>query len=157
MSNSILPSPADLQDSLTDEELDVLQREYDKEEAKGYLSAQTQFNLAWGLVKCQGPHSKEQITRGVALLSKIYREVKERRRECLYYLALGHYKLGNYEQARMFNNQLMDKEPSNLQSQSLAELIEKAVSKEGLIGMAMVGGVAALATAAIISFTRNRR
>ena len=33
----------------------------------------------------------------------IYRQEPGRRRECLYYLALGHYKMGNYEEARRFN------------------------------------------------------
>ncbi len=33
----------------------------------------------------------------------IYRAEPGRRRECLYYLALGHYKMGNYEEARRFN------------------------------------------------------
>lgn len=33
----------------------------------------------------------------------LYRTEPSRRRECLYYLALGYYKLGNYEQARKFN------------------------------------------------------
>lgn len=34
---------------------------------------------------------------------EIYRAESSRRRECLYYLALGHYKMGNFEEARRFN------------------------------------------------------
>jgi hypothetical protein len=34
---------------------------------------------------------------------EIYRAEPARRRECLYYLALGHYKMGNFEEARKFN------------------------------------------------------
>lgn len=37
-------------------------------------------------------------------LLEIYREEPTRRRECLYYLALGYYKLGNFEDARRFNS-----------------------------------------------------
>lgn len=75
----------------------------------------------------------------------IYRDEPSRRRECLYYLALGHYQLGNYEEARKFNglflinvvsvnvdveiDMLMDKEPHNMQAQALGGLIQKAVSK----------------------------
>lgn len=90
----------------------------------------------------------------------IYRAEPGRRRECLYYLALGHYKMGNYEEARRFNGTshplaiargypitacrthraflppafrpaalLLDKEPSNLQAQSLASLIDTRVTR----------------------------
>ena len=34
---------------------------------------------------------------------ELYREEPTRRRECLYYLALGYYKMGNYEEAKRFN------------------------------------------------------
>ena len=95
---------------------------------------------------------------------EIYRAEPTRRRECLYYLALGHYKMGNYEEARRFNGTyslpraphlcstdllasssrqfrpfcpdtshptalLLDKEPTNLQAQSLAGLIDKRVTR----------------------------
>lgn len=36
-------------------------------------------------------------------IPEIYRAEPARRRECLYYLALGHYKMGNYEEAKKFN------------------------------------------------------
>jgi hypothetical protein len=34
----------------------------------------------------------------------------ERRRECLYYLALGNFKLGNYGEARRYNDLLLEKD-----------------------------------------------
>jgi mitochondrial fission 1 protein len=70
----------------------------------------------------------------------------------LYYLALGHYKMGNYDEAKSFNCEspslyfplfdtdepqtitvrLLEKEPTNMQAQSLDTLIEKAV-KRGML------------------------
>lgn len=82
---------------------------------------------------------------GVQLLSDIFKTTPERRRECLYYLALGNYKLGNYAEARRYNDLLLDKEPGNLQSQSLRSLIEDKVSREGMMGLAIAGGVAVAA------------
>lgn len=76
------------------------------------------------------------------LLSEIFRAAPERRRECLYYLALGNYKLGNYGEARRYNDLLLDKEPANMQAASLGSLIDDKVSKEGLLGVAIVGGLA---------------
>lgn len=75
-------------------------------------------------------------------LSDIFRDSPERRRECLYYLALGHYKLGNYSEARRYNEILLEKEPSNLQAGSLTGLIDDKVAKEGMIGVAILSGVA---------------
>ena len=86
-----------------------------------------------------------------SLALDIYRAEPARRRECLYYLALGHYKMGNYEEARKFNSQaflysvvwlskadtiitlcsglLIEKEPGNLQAHSLGTLIDKGLAK----------------------------
>ena len=82
---------------------------------------------------------------GVQLLSDIFKTTKERRRECLYYLGLGNYKLGNYAEARKYNDLLLDKEPNNLQAASLRTLIDDKVSREGLMGVAIVGGIAVAA------------
>lgn len=38
-------------------------------------------------------------------LIEIYRSDPPRRRECLYYLSLGHFKMGNYDEARRFNGE----------------------------------------------------
>lgn len=79
------------------------------------------------------------------LLSEIFRTSPERRRECLYYLALGNYKLGNYAQARKYNDALLDNEPANLQAANLRALIDDKVTKEGLMGVAIISGVAVAA------------
>lgn len=79
------------------------------------------------------------------LLSQIYHSAPERRRECLYYLALGEYKLGNFAEARRYNDSLLTIEPANLQAASLRDLIEEKVQKEGLVGVAIVGGLAVAA------------
>lgn len=92
-----------------------------------------------GLIKSTARYDQQE---GVRLLSEIFRASPERRRECLYYLALGNYKLGNYGEARRYNDLLLDKEPSNMQAASLGSLIEEKVNKEGLLGIAIVGGLA---------------
>lgn len=79
------------------------------------------------------------------LLSDIFRSSPERRRECLYYLALGNYKLGNYAEARRYNDLLLEKEPGNLQAGSLRGLIDDKVAREGLMGVAILSGVAVAA------------
>ncbi|TFL02093.1 mitochondrial fission 1 protein [Pterulicium gracile] len=149
-----LPYAADAEDSLQYDELEVLRIQYQKELAQGHITVQTKFNYAWGLVK--SPQRDLQVE-GVRLLQEIYRAEPARRRECLYYLALGHYKMGNYDEASKFNGLLVDKEPTNMQAQSLNMLIEKAVSREGYIGMAIAGGAAAIGTIVLAGLIRRAR
>ena len=78
-------------------------------------------------------------------MTDIFRTTPERRRECLYYLALGNFKLGNYAEARRYNDLLLDKEPNNLQAASLRTLIDDKVAREGMMGVAIVGGIAVAA------------
>lgn len=60
-------------------------------------------------------------------------------------MALGNFKLGNYGEARRYNDLLLEKEPANLQAASLGGLIDDKVAKEGLVGVAIVGGLALVA------------
>jgi fission 1 protein len=100
----------------------VLRLQYEKEQAQAHATTQTKFNYSWGLIKSPG---REEQVEGVRLLqgrltqaesatgaaaqnehfTEIYRAEPQRRRECLYYLALGNYKLGNYEDARKYNRE----------------------------------------------------
>ncbi|KAJ5303276.1 Mitochondrial fission 1 protein [Penicillium atrosanguineum] len=138
MSN--LPYAADAESPLKPPELQVLRAQYEKE--GDYVGIQTKFNFAWGLIKSNERPDQQE---GVRLLSEIFRGAPERRRECLYYLGLGNYKLGNYGEARRYNDLLLEKEPANLQAASLGSLINDKVAKEGLMGIAIVGGLAVAA------------
>lgn len=62
-------------------------------------------------------------------VADIFKDYPERRRECVYYLALGHYRLGNYAEARQYNEILLGREPGNLQAQSLKGLIDDKVAR----------------------------
>lgn len=106
---------------------------------------------------------------GAYIQIEIYRNEPSRRRECLYYLAVGQYKMGNYEEAKRFNGTfflllllvksswrriyiarcgwyrymtftlhdgfgtneelLLEKEPTNLQAQSLASQIDEKMTR----------------------------
>ena len=58
-------------------------------------------------------------------------------------MALGNYKLGNYAEARRYNDKLLEHEPANMQAGSLRGLIDDKVAKEGLVGVAIVSGLIA--------------
>ncbi|RYP39431.1 hypothetical protein DL767_002165 [Monosporascus sp. MG133] len=135
-----LPHAVDAETPLKPSELQVLRAQYEKEGEM--VGVQTKFNYAWGLVKSNSRNDQQE---GVRLLSDIFRASPERRRECLYYLALGNYKLGNYAEARRYNDLLLDREPANLQAADLRRLIDDKVAKEGLMGVAIISGVAVAA------------
>ncbi|KAI0159021.1 hypothetical protein LQW54_013158 [Pestalotiopsis sp. IQ-011] len=132
-----LPHAVDAETPLKPSELQVLRNQYEKE--GDMVGVQTKFNYAWGLVKSNNRNDQQT---GVRLLSEIFRVSPERRRECLYYLALGNYKLGNYADARRYNDLLLDKEPMNMQAADLRRLVDDKVAKEGLMGVAIISGVA---------------
>ncbi|CAJ2502148.1 Uu.00g050010.m01.CDS01 [Anthostomella pinea] len=132
-----LPHAVDAETPLKPSELKVLRDQYEKEGEM--VGVQTKFNYAWGLVKS---NSRNDQQLGVQLLSEIFRLSPERRRECLYYLALGNYKLGNFGEARRYNDLLLEKEPANLQAADLRRLIDDKVATEGLKGVAIISGVA---------------
>ncbi|KAF4872446.1 Mitochondrial fission 1 protein [Colletotrichum siamense] len=107
---------------------------------------------AQGLVKSDNRNDQQL---GVRLLSEIFRVSPERRRECLYYLALGNFKLGNYGEARRYNDLLLEKEPANLQASNLRQLVDDKVAKEGLMGVAIISGVAVAAGVVGAFLVRN--
>jgi len=147
-----VPYAADAEDSLSWDELQVLRLQYQKEVSQSHVTVQTKFNYAWGLIK--SPKREHQVE-GVGLLQDIYRNEPVRRRECLYYLALGYFKMGNYEEAKSFVGRLLEKEPTNLQAQSLNDLIDEKATRDGYIGMAIAGGAAAVGALLLTSLVRR--
>ncbi|KAJ3300014.1 mitochondrial membrane protein [Borealophlyctis nickersoniae] len=135
-----LPYASEVEASLSAQELGVLKEQYFKEIEKP--RPQTKFNYAWALVRSR---TKTDQQEGIRLLHEIYRDLPNRRRECLYYLALGEYKLGNYRDARKYNDTLLQLEGQNPQALALRQLIDDKVKTEGLMGMAIVGAAVAAA------------
>ncbi|EGF82319.1 hypothetical protein BATDEDRAFT_86109 [Batrachochytrium dendrobatidis JAM81] len=146
-----LPHAFEAEMSLSQEELQTIRDLYKKEGAA--VSPQVKFNYAWALVRST---KRQDQQLGVDLLHAIYRENPGRRRECLYYLALGEYKLGNYTKARRYDETLLNMEPSNPQALALKTLIAEHVQQEGLVGMAIVGGMVAVVGIVGAMFMRRK-
>ncbi|KAI8848080.1 mitochondria fission 1 protein [Chytridium lagenaria] len=140
-----LPYILEAQTPLSPQELETLAQAFENEKMSGTVRPQTKFDYAWALVRSNIKTHQEE---GVKLLLEIYRENPTRRRECLYYLSLGNYKLGNYRDGRKFNETLLQMEPRNPQALQLRKLIDEKVRSEGLVGMAIVG--AAVATFGVL-------
>ena len=62
------------------------------------------------------------------------------KRDYLYYLAIGNARIKEYQLALKYIRGLLQVEPGNRQAQDLENIIKSKMEKEGLIGMAVVGG-----------------
>ncbi|KAJ1679421.1 mitochondrial membrane protein [Spiromyces aspiralis] len=164
MNDKDLPHAVDAETPLSRDELEVLRRQYEREHPTP--SVQSKFNYAWGLVKS---NDKKKSELGVKLLVEIFEQHPDRQRECLYYIALGYYKLGEYLAARRYNDTLLSMEPNNKQCLSLRKLIDDRVARaeltksdrttriDGIIGMAIAGGAVAAVAGMIAMLLRSKK
>lgn len=108
---------------------------------RGTVDEKTQFEYAWCLVRRRLP---TETKKGISLLEDLFRRIKddEGKRDYLFYISIGYTRLKEYEDALKYVNALLKVEPENNQAQSLKNLIEHKMKKEGLLGMAIVGGTA---------------
>jgi fission 1 protein len=142
----------ELEQPLSSKQLEILKNQVDSEQPTP--SPQSLFNYGWGLIKSDN-HKKQQ--EGVDTLSALYRDVPAMRRECLYYLSLGSYKVGDYTNARRYIEVLLKGEPDNSQARDLKDLIENKVTRDGLIGIGIAGGVIAVGLGIIGGMMRKKR
>lgn len=91
------------------------------------------------------------------MLTDLFKDSPERRREVLYYLSIGCYKLQDYSNARKYADILLELEPENRQVAQLRQVIEDRLAKEGLIGIAIASSVIAAVAAGVTFFVRNNR
>ncbi|CAN6675042.1 mitochondrial fission 1 protein [Trichomonascus vanleenenianus] len=149
---SYLPTLEAVNQPLSAAELEVLRKKY-REEGQ-YVSLQTRFNYAWGLIRSARVPDQQE---GVRMLTELFKDAPQRRREVLYYLSIGSFKLGDYTNARKYCDILLEIEPNNHQVIGLRQAIEDKLSREGLVGIAIVGGLVALGAAIVGSVMRHRR
>ncbi|KAI8641021.1 hypothetical protein BD408DRAFT_452392 [Parasitella parasitica] len=135
MKSQSTPLIQDAETPLSPAELEVLRRQYIKEGE--YVTIQTKFNYAWGLVKSS---KSEHLELGIKLLT-----------------AIANFKISTYSEARRFNDQLLKLEPHNDQALALKQLIDEKVSTEGVIGLAIVSGVVAVGAALVAAVVKRSK
>lgn len=103
------------------------------------MSKETKFEYAWCLIRSK---YSEDIKKGIVLLEELVQKAsKDDSRDYLFYLAVANYRLKEYEKALKYIRTLLRNEPGNKQALELEKLIDKALKKDGLVGMAIVGGI----------------
>ncbi|KAI5960848.1 FIS1 [Candida pseudojiufengensis] len=152
MFNSVYPALEELKQPLSQDQLNILKNQLDSEQPKP--TSQTQFNYAWGLIKSNQHRLQQQ---GIDILVKLYKQESEMRREILYYLSLGSFKIGDFSNAKRYIDSLLKIEPENQQALQLKDNIDDKITKEGLIGIGIAGGVLALGVGIIGALVRKNR
>jgi len=132
-----------LTDFIADSDLQKFEMKYNDEVRRNIRDPKTKFDYAWCLVRSRYP---ADIRKGVAFMEDLFRHGDEAaRRDYVYYLAFGKCKLKEYSDARKYIKAFLEIEPTNRQAQELKEIVDKRMTKEGLAGAAIVGGIAAVA------------
>ncbi|XP_017291619.1 mitochondrial fission 1 protein [Kryptolebias marmoratus] len=128
-----------LSDVVAPEDLLRFEKKYNNELLKGAVSKETKFEYAWCLIRSK---YSDDIKKGILLLEElVHKSSKDDSRDFLFYLAVANYRLKEYEKALKYVRTLLRNEPGNKQALELEKLIEKALKKDGLVGMAIVGGI----------------
>lgn len=142
----------EINETIAPEQLIILKNQLDSEQPKP--TPQSEFNYGWGLLKSTSHKDQQE---GIAILSHLYRDVSSMRREALYYLALGSFKVGEYSNARRYTESLLEKEPDNTQFKSLKQAIEDKITQDGIIGIGIAGGLLALGAGLIGALAKKKR
>lgn len=125
------------------DEIIRLEKQYTEEECSGKLTLNTQFQYACCLVQSR---YKDDIRKGINIFRQLCRGEHDSR-DFLFFLALGHYKLGECTAASKFIQRLLTIEPNNSQAMELKEMIDCKATKDGVLGLALSGGLMAVGVA----------
>ncbi|GAA6228123.1 mitochondrial fission 1 protein [Lates calcarifer] len=126
-------------DVVAPEDLLKFEKKYNSELVKGAVSKETKFEYAWCLIRSK---YSDDIKKGIVYLEELVQKAsKDDSRDFLFYLAVANYRLKEYEKALKYIRTLLKNEPGNKQALELEKLIDKALKKDGLVGMAIVGGI----------------
>jgi fission 1 protein len=79
------------------------------------------------------------------------------RRECLYYISIGYFRLKEYSTSKEFVKLLLEMEPYSLQAQELKKLIEERIFKEGLLGVGIISGIVIITAGILGKIISNQK
>ncbi|CAG9834097.1 unnamed protein product [Diabrotica balteata] len=136
-----------LNDTVLPEDLKKFEKIYHQHLYKNEVTPKVQFEYAWCLVRSK---YSADIQKGIMLLEELYKNNSDGKRDYLYFLCVGYARMKEYSKALKYIRSFLAVEPGNTQVAGLEQLIKKKMEKEGLVGMAVAGGVV-VAVGAIVS------
>ncbi|VDP09368.1 unnamed protein product [Soboliphyme baturini] len=127
-----------LEEQVDPDDLKKHEQIFTSQMSQGKPSCQVAFDYAFCLIRSKKSHVKL----GVKLLEELLSRDEDDMaiRTYLYYLAIGHIKLKNYDKALKYIEVIMRVEPNNSQAAELKQVANARMEREGLIGAAYVAG-----------------
>ncbi|CDF37738.1 unnamed protein product [Chondrus crispus] len=119
-------------------DLDRFEEMYMKECMKTRPDPTAKFNYAWALIRSR---ERANIKKGVIMMQGLL-EDRYADRDCLYYMALGYYRLEDVVSSRKCLDKLLKIAPNCRQAISLMDIVEDKITKDGVIGISIVSGIA---------------
>ncbi|TYZ63285.1 hypothetical protein PybrP1_009074 [[Pythium] brassicae (nom. inval.)] len=119
------------------EELETARENYLAEQEKELPSPQVKLRYAIALAKSK---KRDDKYRGIGLLDDLLDESYSPR-ECLYWIALTYYGLGEYRASRSHCERLIRMDPGHTKALALRECIREVTSQDGIVGVGLVGAV----------------
>lgn len=126
---------------------------YLKECAKARPAPEAKFNYAWALIRSP---ARPDIRKGVIMMSGLL-EDRFSDRDCLYYMAHGHYRLDDVVEARRCLDRLLKISPNCRQAISLRDVVDDKIAKDGLIGVGLVGAAGVVLSGIVVALAAGLR
>uniref|UniRef100_A0A5S6R224 Mitochondrial fission 1 protein n=1 Tax=Trichuris muris TaxID=70415 RepID=A0A5S6R224_TRIMR len=136
-----------IDETVDPKELKKFEAAYLKELDQGNATTQTTFEYANFLIRSK----KDDVAVGLRLFEDLLNRdcQDEATRDYLYFLAVGNIRLKNYDKALGYVDAILRVEPANKQAEELRTVICNRMYRDGLIGGAMLAGVAMFGGAAL--------
>eukprot|EP00871_Galdieria_phlegrea_P005817 jgi/Galph1/722/GphlegSOOS_G5486.1 len=133
-------------------EIAHFRRIYETELKKEVVDPLVVFQFAAVLIRSK--HRKE-VKEAVSLF-KVLIQKQYQPRESLFYLSLGHYKLGDTVAARREVKQFLSQYPESRQGSQLLQLVEGKLQRDAYLGMGILGAfLVGLGGIAIAAFSKE--
>mmetsp|Transcript_42025 Transcript_42025/g.164611 ORF Transcript_42025/g.164611 Transcript_42025/m.164611 type:complete len:190 (-) Transcript_42025:844-1413(-) len=130
--------------------LQAFEEDYLKECAKNRPAPGAKFNYAWALVKSQ---SRAHIKKGVTLLRGLSFD-HYRPADCLYYCAVGYYRLDNLYESRRCLKQLLSFNEKYRPAISLMDILDDRIRREAATGLAVLGTIISTSAMVYVSLSK---
>uniref|UniRef100_A0A914HWY6 Mitochondrial fission 1 protein n=2 Tax=Globodera TaxID=31242 RepID=A0A914HWY6_GLORO len=129
-------------------DLERFRKAYEEQSRRGSPSAMAVFNYAHALIKS----AKDDVNTGIFLLEGLLKRSEEDipKRDYVYYLAIAHTRIKEYDRALEYINLLLSAESDNHQALDLKELIERRMKRDGLLGLALTVGFGGAAVVGVL-------
>lgn len=137
---------------VTNQDIAITEKRFvDELRKNGNTTVQTKFEYAWLLINST---DTKDIKRGIGYMEDLTK-IPDRRRECLFFVAMGNKNIGELSKARLYATELLKEEPNNQQALKLLQEIENKFKKDATIGLTIAGVVVA-AGAVILAATLRK-